>query len=47
MKRQKQPGFFDMMERTAKLTQMGDPLVGLNLETAVDRLDSSTRPHEH
>ena len=30
MKRQKQPGFFDIAERTAKLTQMGDPLVGLN-----------------
>ena len=25
-----QPGFFDIGERTAKLTQMGDPLVGLN-----------------
>lgn len=25
-----QPGFFDMAERSAKLTQMGDPLVGLN-----------------
>ena len=25
-----QPGFFDMTERSAKLTQMGDPLVGLN-----------------
>ena len=25
-----QPGFFDTAERTAKLTQMGDPLVGLN-----------------
>jgi IS5 family transposase len=24
------PGFFDIAERTAKLTQMGDPLVGLN-----------------
>lgn len=30
MKRQKQPGFFDVAERAAKLTQMGDPLVGLN-----------------
>ncbi len=29
MKRQSQPGFFDIAERTAKLTQMGDPLVGL------------------
>lgn len=25
-----QPGFFDLAERTAKLSQMGDPLVGLN-----------------
>ena len=25
-----QPGFFDLEERTTKLTQMGDPLVGLN-----------------
>ena len=30
MKRQRQPGFFDMAERTTKLTQMGDPLVGLD-----------------
>lgn len=30
MKRKSQPGFFDIAERTAKLTQMGDPLVGLN-----------------
>lgn len=29
MKRKKQPGFFDIEERTAKLTDMGDPLVGL------------------
>ena len=26
----KQPGFFDIQERTAKLTQMGDPLIALN-----------------
>ena len=25
-----QPGFFDLAQRSAKLTQMGDPLVGLN-----------------
>lgn len=25
-----QPSFFDVNERTAKLTEMGDPLVGLN-----------------
>ena len=25
----KQPGFFDIAERTAKLAQMDDPLVGL------------------
>ena len=25
-----QPSFFDVHERTAKLTEMGDPLVGLN-----------------
>ena len=30
MKRKRQPGFFDVAQRTAKLTQMGDPLVGLN-----------------
>lgn len=24
------PGFFDIHERTAKLNEMGDPLVGLN-----------------
>ena len=30
MKRKSQPGFFDIAERTAKLTEMGDPLVGLN-----------------
>ena len=24
-----QPGFFDIHERTAKLTEMGDPLVAL------------------
>ena len=30
MKRPRQPGFFDIAERTAKLTRMGDPLVGLN-----------------
>lgn len=29
MKLQTQPGFFDLAERTAKLTRMGDPLVGL------------------
>ena len=27
-----QPGFFDMEERSAKLTQLGDPLVGLNAQ---------------
>ena len=27
-----QPGFFDVHERTAKLTEMGDPLVGLNAQ---------------
>lgn len=26
----KQPGFFDIQTRTSKLTQMGDPLIGLN-----------------
>ncbi len=30
MKHARHPGFFDMSERRAKLTQMGDPLVGLN-----------------
>lgn len=32
MKRQHQPGFFDIAERTAKLTHLGDPLVGLNAQ---------------
>lgn len=30
MSQNKYPGFFDVMQRTEKLTQMGDPLVGLN-----------------
>jgi len=30
MKKVKYPGFFDVAERTNKLTEMGDPLVGLN-----------------
>lgn len=30
MKKQTHPGFFDIVERTEKLTKMGDPLVGLN-----------------
>ena len=30
MKKVKQPGFFDIAERTNKLAEMGDPLVGLN-----------------
>ena len=30
MKKAKQPEFFDLIERTDKLTKMGDPLVGLN-----------------
>ena len=29
---QTQPGFFDITERTNKLTQMGDPLPGLNVQ---------------
>ena len=28
--RNKQPGYFDIRERTARLTQMGDPLIALN-----------------
>ncbi len=32
MKAQCQPGFFDIEQRTAKLTEMGDPLVGLNAQ---------------
>jgi hypothetical protein len=27
---QRQPGFFDVEERAVKLTEMGNPLVGLN-----------------
>jgi transposase, IS5 family len=30
MKKVKQPVFFDIAERTNKLAEMGDPLVGLN-----------------
>jgi transposase, IS5 family len=30
MSLQPQPSFFDLQERSAKLTEMGDPLVGLN-----------------
>ena len=30
MNHKRHPGFFDRAERTAKLTEMGDPLVGLN-----------------
>ena len=32
MKCKRQPGFFDIAERTGKLTEMGDPLVGLNAQ---------------
>lgn len=32
MKKVSQPGFFDIAERTGKLTEMGDPLVGLNTQ---------------
>ena len=32
MKKSRQPGFFDIAERTGKLTEMGDPLVGLNAQ---------------
>jgi hypothetical protein len=34
MRKKKYPGLFDIAERANKLTQMGDPLVGLN-----DRID--------
>ena len=30
MKLKRHPVFFGMAERTAKLAQMGDPLIGLN-----------------
>ena len=30
MKQPRQPGLFDVEERAAQLTEMGDPLVGLN-----------------
>lgn len=41
MKKSRQPGFFDIAERTGKLTEMGDPLVGLNtkIDWAVFRPD--------
>lgn len=32
MSKPHQPGFFDVESRTAKLTEMGDPLVGLNAQ---------------
>lgn len=32
MRKATQPGFFDLAERTGKLTEMGDPLVGLNAQ---------------
>jgi IS5 family transposase len=32
MKKTRQPGFFDIAERTGKLTEMGDPLVGLKAQ---------------
>jgi transposase, IS5 family len=32
MTMQRQPGFFDVERRASKLTEMGDPLVGLNAE---------------
>ena len=32
MKTPTQPGFFDLAERANKLTEMGDPLVGLNAQ---------------
>ena len=32
MSRQRQPGLFDVEERAAKLTAIGDPLVGLNTQ---------------
>jgi len=32
MKKATQPGFFDIAERTGKLTEMGDPLVGLKVQ---------------
>ena len=42
-----QPGFFDIGERTAKLTQMGDPLVGLNEQIQWEAFRADlTRVHE-
>ena len=38
MKKATQPGFFDIAERTGKLTEMGDPLVGLKVK--IDFLDN-------
>ena len=32
MKHKRHPGFFDIAERTVKLTEMGDPLVRLNAQ---------------
>ena len=42
-----QIGFFDLEERTAKLTQMGDPLVGLNAQIDWEAFRSDlNRVHE-
>jgi IS5 family transposase len=47
MKKTRHPGFFDVDERTGKLTELGDPLVGLNhrIDWEAFRADLS-RVHE-
>lgn len=44
---QRQPGFFDVYERAAKLTELGDPLVGLNARIAWEAFRADlNRVHE-
>ncbi len=43
MKHERHHGFFDLSERRAKLTQMGDSLVGLNGQICCRR--PQTDPH--
>ena len=47
MKKTRQPGFFDLEKRTDKLTEMGDPLVGLNTQINWEAFRSDlNRVHE-
>lgn len=47
MKQPRQPGLFDVEERAAQLTEMGDPLVGLNARIDWEAFRSDlSRVHE-